>query len=273
MQFIEVNKNTCTKCGMCADECRLGLIDFQTNNFPSPVSFIETSCVRCGHCVAACPTGSLNHLAIPVEKCVPVQNGLLISPEQCEQLLKSRRSIRLYKKKSVSKEIINKLIDIARYAPTAGNSQCVEWLVIDNQERINKIKNAVTDFIRFMITNQPEFAKEAHMQLMLEGQESGKDVLLHHAPVLIITHAKSDDIMAPVACAGALTFFELAARSIGVGTCWAGFVMAASAFPPVKEALTIPEGHTNYGSMLVGYPKQKYHRIPTRKPPQITWSQ
>ncbi|MBN1368094.1 MAG: nitroreductase family protein [Dehalococcoidales bacterium] len=271
MQFIEVNQNTCTKCGICTEECRIGLIEFRANEFPSPVPFIETACVRCGHCVAACPTGSLTHRAVPVEKCVPVQNGLQISPEQCEQLLKSRRSIRLFKKKPVSKEIINKLIDVARYAPTAGNNQCVEWLVIENPDRLDKIRSAITEFLRFMIANQPELAAEAHMQLILEGQENGKDVLLHHAPVLIITHAKSDDIVAPPACAAALTFLELTARSIGVGTCWSGYTMLSAEFPPVKEALTLPEGHSNFGSMLVGYPKHKYHRIPTRKDPVITW--
>ena len=271
MSIIEVNHNTCTKCGICAAVCPAALIDFQTNNFPSPVAFIETTCIRCGHCVAVCPTGSITHQAIPVEKCLPVQNELQINPEQCEYLLKSRRSIRVYRKKPVSRDIITKLIDIARYAPTAKNSQNIEWLVIDNRDKLNKIKKAVTDWMRWFIINQPEIAGMVDMQRLLARQESGKDELLRGAPVLIIAYAKADEIAVSTDYIIALTYLQLAAMSMGLGTCWAGFLQIASDFPAVKEAIAIPEGYANFGSMLLGYSKYTYHRIPTRKPPHITW--
>ena len=271
MSIVEVNHNTCIKCGMCAAVCPAKLFDFQTGKFPLPVAFIDTTCIRCGHCVTICPTGSITHQVIPIEKCLPVQNELQISPEQCEYLLKSRRSIRVYRKKSVSKDIITKLIEIARYAPTAKNSQDVEWLVIDNRDELNKIKKAVADWLRWFVMNHPELAGPMDMQRLLARQESGKDELLHDAPVLIIAHGQKNDPFASDDCTIALTYLQLAAMSMGLGTCWVGFIKGASEFPAVKEAISLPEGHANYGSMLLGYSKYTYHRIPTRKPPDITW--
>ena len=271
MSMIEVNHNTCTRCGICAATCPLGLIEYQTNEFPSPVSYIETSCIRCGHCVAVCPTGSLTHRVIPIEKCWPVQGELQITTEQCEHLLKSRRSIRVYRSDTVSRDIVTRLINIARHAPTGHNGQCVEWLVIDNREELNKIKAAVTEWTRWFIVKHPEVAGPMEMPKMLARQEKGIDELMHNAPVMIIAHADSKDATAPAACTIALTYLQLAAMSMGLGTCWAGFVQISSGFPAVKEILALPQNHYNYGTMLLGYPKYRYHRIPTRKPPRITW--
>jgi len=271
MPFIEVNHDTCTKCGICVATCGLGLINCQVNDYPSPVEFIETSCIRCGQCVAVCPTGSLTHRVIPVEKCLPVRNDLSVTPEQCEHLLKNRRSIRVYRREAVARYIITRLIDMARYAPSGHNSQCVEWLVIDNRDELIRIKEAVTAWVRWFIVDKPEIAGSMEMDRLLSELESGKDELLHDAPVLIVTHAKANDLMAPAACNIALTYLQIAAESMGLGTCWAGFVQAASGYPAVKEVLALPEGHFNYGSMLVGYAQYTYYRIPTRKPAHITW--
>lgn len=78
--------------------------------------------------------------------------------------------------------------------------------------------------------------------------------------------------MAPHACTIALTYLELAATSMGLGTCWAGyFNVAATSFPPMQEALALPPGHQAFGSMMVGCPKFSYHRLPLRNPPAISW--
>jgi nitroreductase len=89
---------------------------------------------------------------------------------------------------------------------------------------------------------------------------------------LIITHAEKENRMAPTTCTIALTYLELAATSMGLGGCWAGyFNAAATLFPPMMKALGLPEGHQCYGAMMVGYSKFNYHRLPTRNTPEILW--
>ena len=70
----------------------------------------------------------------------------------------------------------------------------------------------------------------------------------------------------------ALSYLDLAASSFGLGTCWAGyFHAAATMWPPMRNAVDLPERHTCFGAMMIGYPKYTYHRLPLRNEPRITW--
>jgi len=86
------------------------------------------------------------------------------------------------------------------------------------------------------------------------------------------TYAHKDDVTAPTACTIALTYLELAAPSFDLGTCWAGYFNAGATFwPPMQEELRLPEGNVSFGSMMVGYPKFKYQRLPLRNDAKIMW--
>ena len=70
----------------------------------------------------------------------------------------------------------------------------------------------------------------------------------------------------------AMTHLELAAIAYGLATCWAGyFTGAAKTWPPMQEALALPEDHELAYAMMIGYPKYKYQRIPVRNAADITW--
>lgn len=272
MKLIEVNQQTCNQDGICAAVCPAGLIDFQKGQCPTPVSEAARTCIRCGHCVAVCPTGSLSHCKIPMKACTPIRADLQLSAEQCEQFLRSRRSIRVYRDKSVPNKKLSKLIEMARYAPSGYNSQCVEWLVLDKREELQGLARLVSEWMKCMIENMSDIASSLHLDIAVRRWENGDDVILRGAPVVIIAHARKDNIFAPVASTIALAHLELAAPSLDLGCCWAGyFHAAASNFEPMLEALSLPEGHRCFGAMMVGYPKYTYHRLPLRKSPSITW--
>ncbi|MCD6432115.1 nitroreductase family protein, partial [Candidatus Bathyarchaeota archaeon] len=50
------------------------------------------------------------------------------------EAIKGRRSIRAFKSQAVSTEIVEKLIDAARWAPSAGNIQPWEFIIVRNPE-------------------------------------------------------------------------------------------------------------------------------------------
>ncbi|MGD8717092.1 MAG: nitroreductase family protein [Desulfobacterales bacterium] len=272
MNLFEVNKDTCNQDGICAAICPTGIIEMQKGAYPAPTAEAEDICIRCGHCVAVCPTASFSHREMSMEKCPPIQKELHLSPEQCEQFLRARRSIRTYKKQSVPKNELLKLIHLARFAPTGHNSQSVEWLVMGNRDELKQLAGITVDWMRWMLDNMSEIALFLHMDRAILRWEEGKDVILRDAPAVIVTHAAKEDLMAPTASTIALSYLELAATSMGLGCCWAGyFHAAATTFPPMIEALPLPEGHQCTGSMMVGYPRFSYHRLPLRKQPEIIW--
>jgi len=275
MSIININQETCNKCGICVAECPRRIITLPDGGFPEIAVPMEASCNVCGHCVAVCPFGSLSHRDSPLEISPEIQEGLKISPEQAEQLLKGRRSARVFKKQPVSREIITRLIEDARYAPTGHNLQEVEWLVIDDKKELDHIEELGIEWLQWVIKNLPKVAAESNMEEKLERQKRNHDAFLRGAPVLIVTHASKDSmvsLLAGIDSANALSFLDLAANSLGLATCWAGYVfIMANTFPPVTEALALPDGHVAYGCVMLGYNKFKYHRIPFRKVPRIIW--
>lgn len=272
MDIFEVDQKTCLQDGICAAVCPFWLIDFRPDGYPIPAAEAEKMCIKCGHCVAVCPTGSLTHREMPVEQCPPVQKALEVSVEQCEYFFRSRRSRRVYENKPVPREVLVRAIEIARYAPTGHNLQCVEWLVLTNKEELRRLKEIGADWMRWMIINEPELADFLAMERILRLREEGKDELLRDAPVVIVAHTDKYHPIASYMCTIALTHFELVANTMGLGCCWAGlFNQAATTFPPMMEALSLQEGHQAFGCLMVGYPKYRYYRLPLRKPPRIAW--
>jgi nitroreductase len=225
--------------------------------------------------VAVCLNGSLSHQDELLEKSPEILESLQITPEQCEQLLKSRRSVRVFKDQPVSREIITRLIGAARYAPTGHNNQEVEWLVIDNKKELENIEDLGIQWIEWTMKNNPQLAAAFHMVEMLKNQKKYHNIFLRGAPVLVVTHAakgSTSPAVAQIDCATALSYLDLAANCLGLGTCWAGFVNTmANNFPLVKAAIALPENQGTYGCMMIGYNKFRYHRIPLRKEPRITW--
>ena len=272
MALFQIDGKTCNKDGICAAVCPGQIIRFQKGRFPSLVPGGQAACIQCGHCVAVCPTGSLDHEAMTADACPQVQPDLNLSAEQTEHFLRSRRSIRTYKKKAVGKALIKRLIHIARYAPSGRNTQGIQWLVLGQSEEIHRMAGLVADWMRWIIDRDPETATSMHLEKVLTVWQDGADIIFRGAPTIIIAHAEKDNLRAPTTCTIALTYLELAAVGLGLGGCWAGYFMkAAGEYPPLLKALALPEGQQCFGAMIVGFPKFKYHRLPLRNEPRIAW--
>jgi len=272
MSYFTIDKDKCKRDGICAAECPLRIIEFKKGQVPAPVEGWEQMCIRCGHCVTVCPHGAFSISYMKPEDCPPVRKDMALSIEHVEHLLRSRRSIRSYQEKEIEKEKISKLIDIARYAPTGTNSQQVKWLVINSREEVRNMAEMTVDWMRYLIKENNPVAMAYNLESIIAIWDSGYDIICRGAPGLVIAHAPKEYAAAHVDSTIALTFLDLAAPSFGLGSCWAGFfMMAASHWPPLQQSLSLPEGHSSFGAMMIGYPKYKYQRLPLRKEPDITW--
>jgi len=272
MELFTIDQQTCNQDGLCALACPLGIIDWKAGNLPVPGTDAEKMCIRCGHCVAICPTGAFHHRDMEPAACAPVHPEWQLSAEQCEHFLRSRRSIRTYKQQPVPRETLTRLIEIARYAPSGINSQGVRWLVIDNGDTLHQLAGMVIEWMRWLQREMPEMATALHVERAIQRWQAGQDGILRGAPALIIAHGETANRMAPTTCTIALSYLELAATGLGLGTCWAGYVNAAvNSYPPLRQALNLAETQQCFGAMMVGFPRFRYHRLPTRNAPEITW--
>lgn len=272
MALFRINRVTCKQDGICAAVCPSRIIEMGKEGYPTALPDKEASCIRCGHCVAVCPTASLDHRAMSADQCPPVIGALHLSSGHAEHFLRCRRSIRTYKSRSVDRGTIRRLIEAARYAPSGRNSQDAQWLVLSGSEEIHLLAALVAQWMRQTIACDPRTAGLMHLEKTLASWEKGVDIIFRDAPVVIVTHAHQDNPRAQTTCTIALTYMELAAMGFALGCCWAGYFMrAAVEYPPLMAALALPGGHQCFGAMMVGYPKFKYHRLPLRDEPKITW--
>ena len=102
--------------------------------------------------------------------------------------------------------------------------------------------------------------------------EAGQDRISRGAPCAIQAWAPKDERTAPPAAMIAIHQIQLAAPALGLGTTFTGSINTASqAYPPLIEALGIPAGYMAHGTSVIGYPAEKYQRVPARKPSDVIW--
>ncbi len=272
MSLLIVDQKKCKQDGLCAADCPMGIIRFKgKGSFPEILPESESMCIGCGHCVAVCPHGALDHAEVPLTACTEIDKALVISAAQVEQFLRSRRSVRQFEDRLVEKDTLQRLIETARYAPTASNSQLVEWLVIDDPQRLRTIAAQVIDWMRSLLQD-PKAPVMPYYPVLVKAWESGVDSVLRSAPCLITAMAPGPASVRMIDLTLALSYLELAAFQYGLGTCWAGLLQGAMlADPTLKQAVGIPQDYPFHFPLMIGYSKVRYYRLPERKPPIIHW--
>ena len=151
------------------------------------------------------------------------------------EAIKNRRSVRAYTSKDVSEEEVKKLIDAASWAPSAGNIQPWEFVIVRDTEIKRELSVAALD-----------------------------QTFIEEAPVVIVVCANEtlsawgyDRRGATLYClqdtAAAIQNLLLAAYAMGLGTCWIG----AFHEEDVKEVLDVPRGIRPVAIVPVGHPAEK----------------
>ena len=275
MSLIEIEGSLCRGDGHCVASCPSRILELPEGAaVPRLRAGAEESCIRCGHCVTVCPHGALQHEEIPLEQCPRIRPELVLSPEQAEQLLRSRRSIRVYRDRPVDQATLARLIDLAHYSPTGGNAQTVRWAVVRSSAAVTALSQHFIDMLTDMAAHQHPFTRAYPPTELIAEWQAGDDPVSRHAPALVLVGSPAAYPLGAADCTAALTYLDLAAPTLGLGTCWAGFLMMACLWwPPMKEAVAalLPPGYTCHGIMMVGYPKYRYQRLPPRLPAQVVW--
>ena len=258
MGQITVDVNLCKRDGACVAVCPTRVLGFNEEKFPEELA--GRDCILCGHCVAVCASNALSHSGLPQEAFLPAPKELP-TPAVMDSFLMSRRSVREFKDQPIAKETLEALLDVARRAPTAKNSQMLHWIVARDQAKVLDLSAEAMKGMRAAIT-----------PALLDQWESGYDFILRGAPAVIMVCTPADYKWGTEDCAIALTFLELAAEARGLGVCWAGYLTRMAGFhAPLRQKLSVPEGYAVHGGLMIGERKYSYPLIPPRKPLSVQW--
>lgn len=247
--MVYIDRELCINCKTCMRLCPMGVF---VEGQSSPEVHPRRRCIQCMHCAGACP-----QKAIRFEELTPQQ----VYPEKEESplgaLIQSRRSIRNYSEELPPRELIQRSLDWANYAPSGKNQRAYRYTVVWGKEQVTALRDLCLGLCE-AFGEAPELPK-----LMRHGT----DLLTCGAPCMIVAWSPDDCLNPVLDPAVAMTQLELLLVQEGLGTCWGGYLRQLSdRFREVRDWLKIPEGCHVRCALMVGYPRKEKYINPVWRP-------
>ena len=187
----------------------------------------------------------------------------------------TRRSTRKYLDKEVSQELLEKIIETGRYAPSGGNSQSNHFIVIQNKQIIDRLVKMVEKAFSKMEITENMYRS---LQNSINLSKKGGYVFSYNAPVLIIVANKRDYGNNQADCAIALENMMLEANELDLGSCYINQLKWLNENQKILsylQSLGMNEDERVYGSLIVGYPDtndgKPLRKVLPRKGNEVTW--
>jgi len=212
-----------------------------------------------------CPAviGKEQRMPKPAEDNTQFYQDTAMDYETLLELAKKRRSCRRFKPGSIPDDCVDKIIEVARWAPSGANSQPWEFIVIKDDELKGKIVGVIKDLqhLNFKIELTRPKALRYPGQTMPVAEYG-----YEKAPVFILvcgdTRTKDAYPLYEAADAGqtvfdsslaiAMLYMHLVATTLGLGSQWITASRAWSVQCIVRELLAIPKELEIYDMMAVG---------------------
>ncbi len=162
--------------------------------------------------------------------------------------IKSRRSIRKYKKKALSDELIKELLECARLAPSGHNKQPWKFIVIKNNEKKNKLASLCNN--QTWMTTAPVFiACIADMSARCESFTRVNE----NSPEMDLKRIIRDTAIAT-------EHIVLGAQSLGLGSCYVAWFKQDE----IRPVLGLSEDKFVVAILTIGY-KDEFPKERSRK--------
>ncbi len=210
-----------------------------------------------------------------------------------ERVILRRRSVRKYKDQQVPEKLVRRVLEAGRFAPSAGNSQPWRFVVIrdgkmlEEMERYVRLRCRILKFlldwessplgrlawinsqlcIRLM-PNQLHPIPYGAIRLIAQGKLG----LFHGAPTVILILMDRRGVGRPQVDVGICgQNMVLSAHSLGLGTCWVGFVELLNFGNKWKKKLGIRWPYRLVEGIALGYPVGEPDGIVARELHEIDW--
>lgn len=313
-----VDRETCARCGRCIEACPTAGFVPDADGYPKPIGYggFAEACLNCWNCVAVCPTGAMKlegAYSVPEGRYKSTLTGEMRFPEpfpgdsrpyaeqapeltETERVIFARRSNRIFKDKPVPKQTLQRLLEAARFAPSAGNCQPYKMVVVTNRDLIRELEHESMKVLRFLknLYLLPEGGSRALKSALfttlslvmptkmdprpmtaMEKADQTDDIIYWNAPAVVFFLKNPRGISNPDLDIGmAAQNLVLAAHAQGLGTCYIGLCIEPLTYPNMKamrEKLGITAPWKPVTSVAIGWPKGKIDAAIQRDTPPIEW--
>lgn len=191
-----------------------------------------------------------------------------------DAVIRTTGTCRFYRPDPIPDDVLARVLDATRWAPTGGNRQGVRFVVVRDADR----RGALRDLY---VPLWEQYAARARVRpgaplprLLANADHMARH--LHEVPVLVVVCAQLKDLMATdrhldrLTIVGGASVYPavqnllLAARAAGLGTALTTLLCAVE--PQVKALLGIPDGVATAAMVPMGYPARDFPATLARKP-------
>jgi nitroreductase len=260
-------------------------------------------CFSCCNCMVACPTEAISlvepyHVTsgfwatephpLPVKMPLPPRDkdGNLDEWNAIERAVLQRRSVRNFTDAPVPDHLIRRVLEAGRFAPSAGNCQPWQFIVITDRALIAKMDEAVwalmnglwatyqdDELVKGMapVAESTPYAFEPRALWGGVGTVVRREMLASlGAPCVILLAADSRAISGPELNIGICgENMNLVANSLGIRACWDGFLV--SGVPAIADKIELQPNFSVITTLVLGWPAFTQDGIVAREYRPVMW--
>jgi nitroreductase/NAD-dependent dihydropyrimidine dehydrogenase PreA subunit len=301
MGVMAVDKDICTSCGLCIKNCPFKCWEWGEDEFPKLKD--EYQCFSCFNCMVACPVDAVSivdtyHVddgfwatephPLPIK--MPLEpKDAEGNPDQwnaVERAVLERRSVRNFKDEPVPDHLIRRVLEAGRFAPSAGNCQPWQFIVITDRELIRQMDEVTWQTISAVYNT---YKNDEQMQILADTAETNPgsfDVRVAlggmgsitnrslpaslNAPCVILLVADRRSIGSPQMNIGICgQNMNLVANSLGIKACWVGFLVPGVA--AIADKINLAPNWSVITTLVLGYPEFKQEGMVPREYRPVMW--
>jgi nitroreductase len=215
-----------------------------------------------------------------------------------EEVLLRRRSIRKFKARQVPAHLVQRILEIGRFAPSQGNCQPWSFVVVRDRDMIAqmerycvavcKMMTARMDYTNYAPGTWKRFVTKLKTRFLnrfsynalhpvpmtaMKSIAQGRFAVFHRAPTVILLLMDKRGVGVPEVDIGVVgSNIVIAAQSLGLGTCWIGFSKILNSNKEFCERMGVVPPYEIVEAIVVGYPigNPTQHHI-SRQTHEIAW--
>jgi len=211
-----------------------------------------------------------------------------------EKVIMERRSIRAFKQEPLPDNLIRRILEAGRFAPSAGNCQPWKFVVITDPGIIAEMEKETVRLTKlcmwFMDYERNGFRKIFLKPLvkilarllpnmlhpipfnLLQRIAADAVPVYHNAPAIILILVDKRGVGTPLLDAGICgQNMVISAHSLGVGTCWIGMITMLMKLPKWKKLFGVNYPYTLDDCLIMGWPKGRYDGEVDREQQVVEW--
>lgn len=244
---VTINTARCTGCGLCVSDCVAGALSLENGT----AKLAKAGCIFCGHCEAICPQNAVALTGFEEEP-VAYKEQTRLDPEQLLLAIKTRRSIRSFTKQPVPADVIDRILEAGRLAPTAKNSQKTGYIIAGSRQGELEERAVLM------------FRRAGRMIPALRNMTIDDYFFFKGAPLVIVVTGEAVDASL------AAQNMAFMAEACGLGVMFSGyFTFCANQDKKLRGMMQMEEQEKAVTTLVIGYPAIKYRRTVRREPARV----